>query len=247
MLALNSSGAILWNISLGSEVSSPAYRGAIYAGTIGGEVYAIATNGTVIWNATVGGPVQGGAVVAGDQVIVATNQANSSIYFLSAGNGSIAKEYSDGNLSYLLASPVIYDSMLVIASGSGRVLFLGTPANSLGNATISNAYLGERILVRVKAPQALQAYLYYRNSTNSGFIAVRMSYDSSTGEYVGYIPPQNSPCTIQYHAVIYGEDGSTSETPTEETTVSQPVPEMNPATVLVFAIAALVVLARRKL
>ncbi len=244
LLALNLSGRVVWNITLNGSVSSPAYHRNIYVGTTSGNVYAISTNGTVLWNVSVDGPVQSGVIVAGDSIVATTNQQNASVYILSGDNGTVIQEIRNGNFSWLLAAPVIYDSMLIVASGSDRVLALGTEQQIINETTVQNPYLGENIEIRVRG-EAYQAFLYYRNSTDSEFMAVAMNYDASSGEYVGYIPAQHSPCVVQYYVLLYHTDGSTSQSEVQEITVAEPVPELS---ALLFPLLAIAVLfAWRKL
>ena len=250
LMALNFTGGELWNITLNGTVTAPAsHNGVIYVGTMinnsAGQIYAL-RNKIRLWNATVNGPLQGGVVVAGHTIIGVTNSKNSTIFWVNESSGKVIASYAAPGLSYVLATPVIYDSMLLVPSGSGQLLALAN--NALINASaVSNAHIGASIPVKVKSTQTYQAYLYYRNSTNSMFKAIKMNYDSSSGEYVGLIPAQNSSCVLQYYVVLYNQDGTTQQSKTSDITVSQAVPELNYALLIVGIIAMVGVAARRKL
>ena len=245
LVAMNFSGGVVWNITLNGTASAPAYHHGIYVGTTTGHIYSLSTNGTVIWESTVGGAIQSGVIATDNSVVVTTNQQNASVYILNAENGSMVREFSGTNFSWLLAAPVIYDSMLVVASGTDMVIAIGALGSVVSNVTTGDAYLGKSIEVAVRGEGAYQAFLYYRNSSSEIFHAVRMSYDSGTGEYVGYIPPQNSPTTVQYYVVIYNDDGTTSQSEVKEVQVSEPVPEFSVLIVPVIALALLALTGRK--
>ncbi len=251
LMALNFTGGEIWNITLNGTVTAPAsHNGVIYVGTMinssSGQIYALKNNIT-LWNDTVNGPMQGGVVIAGHTVIGITNSKNSTIFWVNESSGKVIASYAAPGLSYVLATPVIYDSMLLVASGSGQLLALASSTTIINTSAASNVEIGASIPVRVKSVQVYQAYLYYRNSTNSMFKAVKMKYDSSNGEYVGLIPAQNSSCVIQYYTVLYNQDGTTQQSKTSDITVSQTVPELNYALVIIAVIAMVGIAARRKL
>jgi len=251
LIALNFTGGELWNITLNGTVTAPAsHKGTIYVSTMinnsAGQIYAL-KNDIMLWSDSVNGPIQGGVVVAGHTIIGITNAKNSTIFWVNESSGKVIANYSAYGLSYVLATPVIYDSMLLVPSGSGQLLALGSNATMINASAVSNVQIGASIPVKVKSTQTYQAYLYYRNSTNTMFKAIKMNYDSSSGEYIGTIPAQNSSCIIQYYVVLYNQDGTTQQSKTSDISVSQSVPELNYALMIIVVIAMVGIAARRKL
>jgi len=177
-----------------------------------------------------------------------SNEQNSELYWIRE-DGSAWGNYSNEHLSWVLASPVVYDSMIVIASGSDYLLLLGNQSliPDISSYSTGNPALGTPIPVYVDAEMGYQAYLYYRVGENERFKMVNMSYDISRGEYVGHIPAQNEPCRVQFYAIIVSDSGAVGETVVSTVEISE-IPEFSPqfAGIIATLITAML-LARRKL
>ncbi len=256
LVAYNSTGKEVWNLTLNGTVSSPAYHdGIVYVnsytwvnGTSYSNVYAVNKSGVILWNTTIKGALYGGVILAGDYVMGVTGDKSSVVYWINSTSGNVVSKFNNTELSYVLSSPVIYDSMVLVSSGSDYLLALGTNGASLINYTkIVNPYIGQNMKVVAKGENVYQAYLYYRNSTRMMFRGVRMYYNATSGYYEADIPAQNVPCVVQYYVVFYNTDGTTEQSATTETTVAQPVPELNSSFIILVLFVALFVLVRRKL
>ena len=253
IFALNAtSGALKWNITLEGTLASPAvHSGVIYVGSsinsTAGVVYSVSTNGTVLWNSTVSGPVQSGVVIANDTILFSTNSANGTVYCYYL-NGTLAWKYTPTPSGYILATPVISDSTVLIASNSGYIYAIGNNATMpiINGVNVSNAYVNKYIKVFVNATQVYQALLYYKNITGTEWHCVYMNY-TGTG-YSGYIPPQSTPGNVDYYVVLVDTSGNTRASPLYTAQVVSLVPEFSALyLVAVMAIAMIVVATKRKL
>jgi eukaryotic-like serine/threonine-protein kinase len=130
-------GALFWNYTLlevGSNVvSSPAVvDDIVYIGSAHGNVYALnATDGTRLWNNSIGNVVYSspavvnGVVYIGAQTIdLSATSTSNGIYALNATNGAKIWNYDIG--SFVESSPAVVDGVVYTNSGYGGVYALGT-------------------------------------------------------------------------------------------------------------------------
>ena len=241
-------GQFLWNLTLNGTTTSPAVvNGKIYVGTgidgNQGEVYEI-ENGSIAWNTTLNGAVNG--VVATDSgLILTTNSPNGTFYRISYG-GEIMENFTPSPSNYMLSLPVISDSAILVASNDGYIFAIGNKSSmpEIPLQSVTNPYVGKSIKIEFQSQEEYQAILYYKNSSMSEFRGIKMNYES--GEYVGYIPPQNETTTIQYYITLVSPSGDSNSTTVQVVQVIQEVPEFQSmiAPVIIVGIALLM---RRKL
>ncbi len=228
LTALSDDGNLLWRTNIGSSTSAPAVvKDIIYAGNNDGYIYAVKDEGstaTVLWKKQLNGPVQGGVLYASGKVVAVTNTQEGCVYVLST-SGAELWNFTPEPSSYLLSSPVIGDSYLLVASNNGYLYALGnsTSLPEIGEITVSNAFEDSTIRISLQSGKHYQAILFYRNTTGDKYHAVWMKYEN--GEYVGYIPPQ-SEGNVEYYITIVNDSGTARTTGLREFTVAPPVPEL---------------------
>jgi len=248
MYAINTNGTIRWNITLNGTVNSPGIDHGIYVGTSNGWIYSLYYNGTVRWKKYIGNNIASPIVVSRSSIVFATNSANSVIYCYNKSGYEIWN-YTSNITSWILASPVMFDSQLVVASGSGYIISLGNiSAVPLPDSiSVENLTVGKRIKVFAETSEQYQAYLYYRTSHNEPFKIVKMNYTATLYDsgYVGYIPPQAEPCTLEYYIVLVDYSGNTGSTEVMSDNVTSDVPELNPLVVLVISAMAIAAFIRK--
>ncbi len=240
LISLTQNGTLRWDLDVGSSVSSPAVSGRyIYLGNNNGTLYGIEDDGnfaSIIWEDQLNGPVQGGVICFSNTVFAVTNTQNGTLYATFA-NGtpywSIILQPAD----YILSSPIVADSYLLVASNNGYLYALGNNATypSIGTILQSTAYVGSPVEIKVQAQEQYQAVLYYKNVTGDYYHAVWMSYEN--GYYVGYIPAQSTTGNVYYYITLVNSSGVTSTTSLRVAQILQPVPEFSS-----FAIIAVVLL-----
>ena len=135
LYGVSPAGTQLNRIGLGPSTSSPTvWLDRLYAasGLLG-------TEGTVTrqrlpsdippvtWKFTPNGPVQSSLTLASDVLLFATNTENGTVYALQAASGDVVWTYSPEPRQYILSTPVVIDSLVVLASDNGFVYVLGSP------------------------------------------------------------------------------------------------------------------------
>lgn len=126
LYSIDKNGDLDWKLEIGESVSSVASSdGVLYVGTgvVGsdGELVAIETDRTVLWEYEVDGAVQASPLVVDDKVYFATNEPEGKIYCLNVSNGHLIWSYQPSPANWILSSPVVADGILFIASDNGHV------------------------------------------------------------------------------------------------------------------------------
>ncbi len=241
-----------WNYSVGSSTSSPAIHGnVLYVANDDGDVYAIEDDGnyaTELWNKKVNGSVRASVLYAHEKIVVVTDTSSSEVYVFSS-NGAEIWNYTPQPPNYILSSPIIVDSLLLIASNNGYLYALTDNSSlpEIKGITNSAAVVGSEIRISFTSPQEYQAILYYENVSGDEFHGVVMNY--SNGEYVGYIPTQDSEGTIHYYITLVNNTNGKPyirSTEIKELHVQNIVPEI-PSPYLLISLMILIVIWRRKL
>lgn len=134
-------GELVFRTPIGPSTSSPAVAGGtIYAasGVLGteGKVVAVTAAGNIVWEFAPNGPVQSSITLASGHVLFATNAAAGTLYALNATDGSLAWRYQPAPAQYILATPVILEGVVFVASDGGFLYAVGQaePANPLLDA-----------------------------------------------------------------------------------------------------------------
>ena len=139
LYAINrTTGNLTWKDALEAGVSSPALAGdtlVVAGGSFGGSGTVSGVflgNGAVLWTFHPNGPVQGSVTVAGGVAYFATNVANGTVYAVDVGTGALVWSYMPPNSAtstdFIFSSPVVADSMLLVAGDNGHVYAFGSPA-----------------------------------------------------------------------------------------------------------------------
>ncbi len=242
-----------WNYSIGSSTSSPAIHGNIlYVANDNGDVYAIEDDGnyaTELWSKKVNGMVKASILYAHGKIVVVTDTSSSEVYVFSS-DGTEIWNYTPKPANYILSSPIIADSSLLIASNNGYLYALTDNSSlpKINDITSSAAVVGSKIKISFPSTQEYQAILYYENVSGDRYHGVTMNY--SNGEYVGYIPAQDAVGTIHYYiTVVNSTNGIAYIRSTEilELQVQSIVPEFSSLYLLISLIIPVVVWLRRKL
>ncbi len=245
LTALNFNGTVAWAVETGAATAPPAVHGTtIYVGTNSGRLMAFSDSGTsyrLLWGHTLGGAVKAGVLYDSGKIIAVTDVENSTVYCYDENGTPVWNRTLDRG-SYVMSSPAVVDTYLILATGSGYVYALADNASlpAMGEIKVSNAVVGKPITVSVSADEVYLAVLYYRNTTGDEWHAVWMTY--SGGEYVGIIPVQSESGTIELYVTLTDSSGAASTTPVTESTVSQEVPELGgfvPIFIFIIALAAL--------
>jgi outer membrane protein assembly factor BamB len=125
-----STGKEIWRFAAGSVVDgSPLVgRDELFIGTKGGDLIALAFDGTPLWRAAVGGAVHSRPVVAGGAVLVTTYASR--LVAVEADSGKILGEYLASSAIY--SSPEFDGSRVYFGSngGSFHAVWLKVPAAS---------------------------------------------------------------------------------------------------------------------
>ncbi len=123
LYAINPDGALKWSSTVSSTIySSPAIgsNGTIYIGTWSGYLYALnPTNGTVIWNTSLGGPVEFStpAIGADGTIYVGTEGG---IFYAIYPDGTVKWSYPTGGA--IESSPAIgSDGTVYVGSNDGHL------------------------------------------------------------------------------------------------------------------------------
>ena len=126
-IALNGSLNWKFNTSASIYAATPTTDGLnIFVGNDDGELYAVNTSGGEVWNATLSGKIRGGAVVAGDEIIVTSTvysgymAVSGNITALSGTDGSILWSVKTGPAT---PSPA-YDGKRIYAAAGSVVMSL---------------------------------------------------------------------------------------------------------------------------
>jgi outer membrane protein assembly factor BamB len=126
LYSVKKDGTLDWRIQIGESTSSPSISNdKLYVGTglLGqaGRMLAYGTDGTMIWEYEVEGPIQSSPLVADGKVYFATNELEGQVYCLDASQGDLVWSFKPSPTNYILSSPVLADGMLFIASDNGHV------------------------------------------------------------------------------------------------------------------------------
>ncbi len=221
-----------WNYTMGGSTSSLAIHGnVLYVANDNGDLYAIKdneSNANEIWNKKVNGTVKASILYTHGKIAVVTDTASSTVYIFSE-NGSELWNYTPQPANYILSSPIIADSCLLIASNSGYLYALTDNSSlpEIKNITSSAAIVGENIKISFSSSVEGQAILYYENVSGDRYHGVIMNY--SNGMYIGYIPKQDTPGKIHYYITVVNnsEQAFTKSTGIREMDVSQSVTEFS--------------------
>lgn len=230
LTVLDKNGNLVWKLKIGASTSSPTVVGnMIYIGDNEGNVYAIQNLGSsanILWEQKVNGPVQSSVLYASGKIVVITNTQNATVYLFTQ-DGQLVWSYEPKPSNYILSSPVIGDSYLLIASNNGYLYALSSPEELpvIGDIAVENVYIGETLRISLTSPEYYQAILYYRNTTGDTYHAVWMDY--SNGEYIGHIPPQEEG-NVYYYITLVNSNGVERSTDIMEISVVTPIPELTP-------------------
>ncbi len=245
---LSKDGQLIWSYNIGESTSSPAVvRGKIYVGNQEGEIYAIEDGGSspqLLWKTKVDGAIQGGVLYASGKIIVYTNTQEGSVYVFSESGASLWN-FTPQPSNYILSSPVIGDSLLLVASNNGYLYALSrnNTLPQIGNVKVSNAVTNATIRVSFTSPEGYQAILYYRNTTGDKYHAVWMSYEN--GEYVGYIPPQKEG-NLYFYITLVNSTGIERTTGISEVPVINPIPELELLAIPILFLALIIMRSRAR-
>jgi outer membrane protein assembly factor BamB len=130
LFALRLNGAVAWSRQLeGGTTSSPAVaddRVVVGSGVLGGPgaLVAFDREGGLRWKAAVDGPVQSSPTVADGKVVFSTNEATGRVYALRLTDGAVVWSFIPEPTDFLLASPVVANGGVFVASDNGRVYAL---------------------------------------------------------------------------------------------------------------------------
>ena len=245
LVALGMDGNEIWNYPIGASTSSPSiHNGIIYVGNYSGALYAIKDNGasaSVLWNVRLNGPIQAGIVYSSGKIIVVTNTNNGTLYVFSS-DGTLLLNYTPQPENYIISSPVIADSYVLIASNNGYLYALGDNSTlpQISSVVHETAYVGHSIRVLVNTTQEYQAILYYKNVSGDEYHAVWMNY--TNGAYIGYIPAQSTPGTVYYYVTLVDPNGNSRSSSVQTAQVNQEVPEFSYIPILIIALFAILIL-----
>lgn len=125
----------LWNVSLGSLPVRPpkATAAAVYAVDVGGNVVALARNGsTVLWRAALGANAGGVPQLVPEQGALVVGDVSGNLTALDATTGALVWRYAFGAGNPVYGQPAV-------ASGGGLVTAAGGTTLAVINATYGNA------------------------------------------------------------------------------------------------------------
>ncbi len=144
LYAINrTTGNLTWKDALQAGVSSPALSSDFHVGDVlvvaGGSFGGTGTvsgvflnGGGVLWTFHPNGPVQGSVTVAGGLAYFATNVANGTVYAVDVDTGAPVWSYTPPNsptsTDFIFSSPVLADTLLLVAGDNGHVYAFGSPA-----------------------------------------------------------------------------------------------------------------------
>ncbi len=128
----NRLGGVAWRFDAGSGVrSSPIVAGGVvYVGTSAGVVYAIdAASGAARWSVSLDASVGGAPLVTDDFVVVvdranrihAVDRQTGQTAWMVPGGRDLPLEWGLEGWDYILSSPVLADSVVVVGTGDGLV------------------------------------------------------------------------------------------------------------------------------
>lgn len=127
-------GGPAWRASVAAGISSPAiFGGRIYVGggLFGGEGRIAAVDlatGVEQWSFRANGPVQSSVTYADGTLLFATNTANGTVYALDAESRELRWQFTPNPAQYILASPVVANGVVYVASDNGHVYALADVA-----------------------------------------------------------------------------------------------------------------------
>jgi len=249
LTALDMNGTEIWKIEIGSSTAPlSVVNGTIYVGTDDGKLYAIKDEGlypTQLWSEELNGPVKAGILYASGKVMAITDTENSTIYCYSS-SGDLLWNYTPKPENYILSSPIIADSYLLVASNNGYLIALGDNSSfpSIDSIIQEQAYVGRSIKIMVDAPEEYQAILYYRNVSGDEFHTIWMNY--SDGRYIGYIPPQQSTGKVYYYVTIVASNGLERTSGIKIIQVQGEIPEMSQVPLLIIIVLFLIAFLRNR-
>ncbi len=248
LIALNIQGEKLWDFySLSAATATPAYHdGIIYAANLSGDIMAIKDDGSsasLLWSYHTNGPIQASVLYASGDLIVTTNTQEGSVYCISS-SGNLLWNLTLQPSNYILASPVIGDSFLLVASNNGYLYSLGnsTLLPEIGEISVNYNADNSKITISFASEMQEQAILYYRNSTEPAYHAVWMNY--SQGKYVTNIPVPSTG-GIEYYITVVNDSGISKSTSLETVSIS-PIPEMQLLVLVPFLFLLILVIKREK-
>ena len=232
-----------WNYTIGKSTVSPAVsNGIIYVANDNGNVYAIADNGnyaSLLWESEVNGAVKASPLYANGKIVIVTDNPSSTIYVFTK-DGSEVWNYTPEPENYIISSPAIADSYLLISSNNGYLYAFSDNSTlpRIEGIYEENAYVGKSIKILLETSRQYQAILYYRNVSGDRFQAIWMNY---TGEkYVGYIPPQYLEGNVYYYITIVNSTGVVKTTKIHIITVSQEIPELEYYPLIIILVVMLI-------
>jgi len=118
-------GDLVWSRYLYGTISSPAIsNGRIYIGDDDWRLNCFnASNGSEIWNQTLGGRCRSSPVVAGGMVYTAANYGAGTVYCFDADCGTPKWSYDTGE--FVMAQPSVSDGILFVGSDTGYLYAFG--------------------------------------------------------------------------------------------------------------------------
>lgn len=124
LYAVTVDGSLAYRASIGPSTSSPAIGSErIYAASgilgTGGRVAAFNTLGEMLWEFELVGPVQSSLTLASGILLFATNAEEGTLYAIDAEDGTLVWTYRPEPIQYILATPVVVDGLVLIASDNG--------------------------------------------------------------------------------------------------------------------------------
>ncbi len=249
LVSLSISGNEIWSYNIGASTSSPSgYKDTIYVGNNSGYLMAIedlGSSGSLLWKEKLNGKVQAGITCASGKVIALTNTNDGTLYvFYSNGTKIFNLTFEPEN--YILSSPVIADSYILVASNNGYIYAVGDNSTLLeiGFIAQETAYVGEPVKIMVDASEQYQAFLYYKNISGNTYHVVWMNY--TNGKYVGYIPPQPDVGDVRYYITLVDANGTSRTSGIKTAHVNQAVPELSYiGMILISAIFAVIIMRNR--
>ncbi len=245
LISLSMNGSEIWSYPIGTSTSSPSiHNGIIYVGNYSGYLCAIEDEGasaSLMWDVKLNGPVQAGVVYSSGKIIAVTNTNDGTLYVFNSTGYKILN-YTPQPENYILSSPVIADSYVLVASNNGYLYAFGNNSTlpQINSVFHETAYVGQPIRVLVNTTQEYQAILYYKNVSGDEYHAVWMNY--TNGEYVGYIPPQNTTGIVYYYVTLVDSNGNSRSSSVQTAQVNQEVPEFSYIPVLIIALVAILLI-----
>ncbi|MCQ8904018.1 MAG: cobaltochelatase subunit CobN [Methanothrix sp.] len=176
ILALNAStGQITWQREINGTTSTPSIAfNRVYVGTDDrprGRMICLDTNGSLLWEREVNGPVRSSPIFLDGRIYFGTNTDEGTVYALNASDGSVVWTYPVKQ--YIMSSPSASDGALFIGSDDGRLYAFGSKPEKLlwkGEVLLENrstnvtAISGEIYTVDMRS--ALGALIAFASSNN---------------------------------------------------------------------------------